>query len=106
MYVSNIINSYNSKCFDGNSCQESIFIGLYLQSFSLAKKKIVHYTSFDSRKRANAAYLIAAYSVSTCIIGSVMLHLHLFLTNDCWVCYKFLSLTITVVGLFLFMASI
>ena len=34
------------------------------QSFSLAKKKIVHYTSFDSRKRANAAYLIAAYSVS------------------------------------------
>lgn len=34
-----------------------------LKSFSLAKKKIVHYTSFDSRKRANAAYLIAAYSV-------------------------------------------
>ena len=37
---------------------------LPFQSFSLAKKKIVHYTSFDSRKRANAAYLIAAYSVS------------------------------------------
>lgn len=34
-----------------------------LKSFSLAKKKIVHYTSFDSRKRANAAYLIAAYSI-------------------------------------------
>lgn len=40
-----------------------LFLSL-LQSFSLAKKKIVHYTSFDSRKRANAAYLIAAYSVS------------------------------------------
>ena len=37
---------------------------LFLQSFSLAKKKIVHYTSFDARKRANAAFLIGAYSVS------------------------------------------
>lgn len=34
-----------------------------LKSFSLAKKKIIHYTSFDSRKRANAAYLIASYSI-------------------------------------------
>ncbi|EDV23417.1 uncharacterized protein TRIADDRAFT_27920 [Trichoplax adhaerens] len=34
-----------------------------LKSPTLAKKKIVHYTSYDSKKRANAAFLIAAYSV-------------------------------------------
>jgi len=34
-----------------------------LKSYSLSKKKIVHYTTLDSHKRANAAYLIAAYSV-------------------------------------------
>ncbi|XP_046353487.1 dual specificity protein phosphatase CDC14AB-like isoform X1 [Haliotis cracherodii] len=34
-----------------------------LKSFSLAKKKIVHYTSFDARKRANAAFLIASYAI-------------------------------------------
>ena len=34
-----------------------------LKSYSLSKKKIVHYTSLDSHKRANAAFLIAAYSV-------------------------------------------
>ncbi|CAH1775565.1 unnamed protein product [Owenia fusiformis] len=34
-----------------------------LKSFSLAKKKIVHYTSFDARKRANAATLIACYAI-------------------------------------------
>ncbi|XP_071799656.1 dual specificity protein phosphatase CDC14A-like isoform X2 [Asterias amurensis] len=34
-----------------------------LKSFSLAKKKIVHYTTFDAKKRANAAYLVGAYSV-------------------------------------------
>nr|XP_006812650.1 PREDICTED: dual specificity protein phosphatase CDC14A isoform X2 [Saccoglossus kowalevskii] len=34
-----------------------------LKSFSLNKKKIVHYTSFDARKRANAAFLIGAYSI-------------------------------------------
>ncbi|XP_070563938.1 dual specificity protein phosphatase CDC14A-like isoform X17 [Ptychodera flava] len=34
-----------------------------LKSFSLAKKKIVHFTSFDARKRANAAFLIGAYSI-------------------------------------------
>ncbi|XP_060088252.1 dual specificity protein phosphatase CDC14A isoform X2 [Heteronotia binoei] len=34
-----------------------------LKSFSLARKKIVHYTSSDQRKRANAAFLIGAYSV-------------------------------------------
>ncbi|XP_064626949.1 dual specificity protein phosphatase CDC14AB-like isoform X3 [Lineus longissimus] len=34
-----------------------------LKSFSLAKKKIVHYTSFDARKRANAACLIACYAI-------------------------------------------
>ena len=34
-----------------------------LKSFSLARKKIVHYTSYESRKRANAAFLIGAYQV-------------------------------------------
>jgi len=34
-----------------------------LKSFSLSKKKIVHYTSFDARKRANAAFLISCYAV-------------------------------------------
>ncbi|RDD47931.1 Dual specificity protein phosphatase CDC14A [Trichoplax sp. H2] len=34
-----------------------------LKSPTLAKKKIVHYTSYDSKKRANAAFLIAAYSI-------------------------------------------
>ncbi|XP_077133533.1 dual specificity protein phosphatase CDC14A isoform X1 [Ranitomeya variabilis] len=34
-----------------------------LKSFSLSRKKIVHYTSHDQRKRANAAFLIGAYAV-------------------------------------------
>ncbi|XP_014664776.1 PREDICTED: dual specificity protein phosphatase CDC14A-like [Priapulus caudatus] len=34
-----------------------------LKSFSLAKKKIVHYTTQDQRKRPNAAFLIGAYQV-------------------------------------------
>ncbi|CAG5120853.1 unnamed protein product [Candidula unifasciata] len=34
-----------------------------LKSFSLAKKRIVHYTSFDPHKRANAAFLIASYAI-------------------------------------------
>ncbi|XP_040215874.1 dual specificity protein phosphatase CDC14A isoform X2 [Rana temporaria] len=34
-----------------------------LKSFSLSRKKIVHYTSYDQRKRANAAFLIGAYTV-------------------------------------------
>ena len=34
-----------------------------LKSYTLAKKKIVHYTTNDPQKRANAAYLIASYAV-------------------------------------------
>ncbi|XP_042729776.1 dual specificity protein phosphatase CDC14A isoform X1 [Lagopus leucura] len=34
-----------------------------LKYFSLSRKKIVFYTSFDQRKRANAAFLIGAYAV-------------------------------------------
>ncbi|GLH16021.1 Dual specificity protein phosphatase CDC14A, partial [Gryllus bimaculatus] len=33
-----------------------------LKSFSLAKKKIVHYTTMDAQKRVNAAFLIASYA--------------------------------------------
>uniref|UniRef100_A0A3B5LEI8 protein-tyrosine-phosphatase n=1 Tax=Xiphophorus couchianus TaxID=32473 RepID=A0A3B5LEI8_9TELE len=35
-----------------------------LKSFTLTRKRIVHYTSFDQRKRANAAVLIGGYAVS------------------------------------------
>ncbi|CAK8688947.1 unnamed protein product [Clavelina lepadiformis] len=34
-----------------------------LKSITLAKKKIVHHTSFDARKRANAAFLVGAYQI-------------------------------------------
>ncbi|XP_072824220.1 dual specificity protein phosphatase CDC14A isoform X3 [Vicugna pacos] len=34
-----------------------------LKSYSLSRKKIVHYTCFDQRKRANAAFLMGAYAV-------------------------------------------
>ncbi|PWA30834.1 hypothetical protein CCH79_00017358, partial [Gambusia affinis] len=34
-----------------------------LKSFTMSRKKLVHFTSFDQKKRANAAFLIAAYSV-------------------------------------------
>ncbi|XP_014794735.1 PREDICTED: dual specificity protein phosphatase CDC14A isoform X2 [Calidris pugnax] len=34
-----------------------------LKYFSLSRKKIVYYTSFDQQKRANAAFLIGAYAV-------------------------------------------
>ncbi|XP_062462097.1 dual specificity protein phosphatase CDC14A isoform X2 [Pezoporus occidentalis] len=34
-----------------------------LKYFSLSRKKIVYYTNFDQRKRANAAFLIGAYAV-------------------------------------------
>ena len=35
-----------------------------LKSYSLARKKIIHYTSYESRKRANAACLMGCYAVS------------------------------------------
>lgn len=34
-----------------------------LKSFSLAKKRIVHYTSIDAKKRANAAVLVGCYEI-------------------------------------------
>lgn len=34
-----------------------------LKSYSLKSKKIVHYTTLDAHKRANAAFLISAYTV-------------------------------------------
>ena len=39
---------------------------LYLSlthAYTQGSKKIIHYASFDSRKRANAAYLIGSYMV-------------------------------------------
>ncbi|XP_023438340.2 dual specificity protein phosphatase CDC14A isoform X3 [Dasypus novemcinctus] len=43
-----------------------------LKSYSLSRKKIVHYTCFDQRKRANAAFLIGAYA--TLILWSSEAH--------------------------------
>lgn len=43
------------------SCDVSFFS---VQSFTLTRKRIVHYTSFDQRKRSNAAVLIGGYAVS------------------------------------------
>ncbi|XP_017538560.1 cell division cycle 14Aa isoform X1 [Pygocentrus nattereri] len=34
-----------------------------LKSFTLSRKRIIHYTSYDQQKRANAAFLIGAYAV-------------------------------------------
>ncbi|XP_075934285.1 dual specificity protein phosphatase CDC14AB-like [Anarhichas minor] len=34
-----------------------------LKSFTMSRKKLVHYTSYDQKKRANAALLIGAYAV-------------------------------------------
>uniref|UniRef100_A0A3B3UR65 protein-tyrosine-phosphatase n=1 Tax=Poecilia latipinna TaxID=48699 RepID=A0A3B3UR65_9TELE len=34
-----------------------------LKSFTMSRKKLVHFTSYDQKKRANAAFLVAAYSV-------------------------------------------
>ncbi|XP_021237165.1 dual specificity protein phosphatase CDC14B isoform X1 [Numida meleagris] len=34
-----------------------------LKSFSLIKKKIIHYTGFDRKKQANAAFLIGSYAI-------------------------------------------
>uniref|UniRef100_A0A667Y3T3 Dual specificity/tyrosine protein phosphatase N-terminal domain-containing protein n=1 Tax=Myripristis murdjan TaxID=586833 RepID=A0A667Y3T3_9TELE len=34
-----------------------------LKSFTMSRKKVVYYTSFDQKKRANAAVLIGAYAV-------------------------------------------
>ncbi|KAI4872945.1 hypothetical protein NFI96_023627 [Prochilodus magdalenae] len=43
-----------------------------LKSFTLTRRRIVHYTSFDQRKRANAAVLIGAFAVNTrCVMRGV-----------------------------------
>uniref|UniRef100_A0A8D2NRM0 CC14B phosphatase n=1 Tax=Zosterops lateralis melanops TaxID=1220523 RepID=A0A8D2NRM0_ZOSLA len=34
-----------------------------LKSFSLIRKKIIHYTGFDQKKQANAAFLIGSYAI-------------------------------------------
>nr|XP_024656107.1 dual specificity protein phosphatase CDC14AB-like isoform X2 [Maylandia zebra] len=34
-----------------------------LKSFTMSRKSLVHYTSYDQKKRANAAVLIGAYAV-------------------------------------------
>lgn len=46
-----------------------------LKSVSLSRKKIVHYTSFDQRKRANAAFLIGSYAVNNSNFKAALLFL-------------------------------
>ena len=41
-----------------------IIVLMHTHTHTQGTKKIIHYTSFDSRKRANAAYLIGSYLVS------------------------------------------
>ncbi|XP_066102842.1 dual specificity protein phosphatase CDC14A isoform X1 [Saccopteryx bilineata] len=52
----------NKKLKPRNTFKNIPFLGK-LESYSLSRKKIVHYTCFDQRKRANAAFLIGAYAV-------------------------------------------
>lgn len=42
-----------------------VFDSLSFQSFTMSRKKLVHFTSHDPKKRANAAVLIGAYAVNT-----------------------------------------
>ncbi|XP_075471606.1 dual specificity protein phosphatase CDC14A [Ascaphus truei] len=51
------------SCFSAAERNVSVISSSLFQSFSLSRKKIIHYTSFDQRKRANAAFLISAYAV-------------------------------------------
>lgn len=41
----------------------SVKLNKKLKSYALAQKKVVHYTSSDSKKRVNAAFLMGAYSI-------------------------------------------
>uniref|UniRef100_A0A8C3AEQ8 protein-tyrosine-phosphatase n=1 Tax=Cyclopterus lumpus TaxID=8103 RepID=A0A8C3AEQ8_CYCLU len=38
-------------------------VNMKLKSFTMSRKKLVHHTSYDQKKRANAALLISAYAV-------------------------------------------
>ena len=42
----------------------SLSLSLSALAWTQGQKKIIYYTSFDSRKRANAAYLVGSYMVS------------------------------------------
>ncbi|KAB0356021.1 hypothetical protein FD754_000177 [Muntiacus muntjak] len=53
-----------------------------LKSYSLSRKRIVHYTCFDQRKRANAAFLIGAYAACLFFILPLMIAIYLKLIID------------------------
>lgn len=57
---------YSCTCLQ---CNAFVFC---FQSFTLTRKRIVHYTSFDQRKRANAAVLIGAYAVSIPLLSVLL----------------------------------
>lgn len=52
-----------------------------IQSFSLIRKKIIHYTGFDQKKQANAAFLIGSYAVSIYIFTSAADSVNFFILN-------------------------
>lgn len=60
---------YSCTCLQ---CNAFVFC---FQSFTLTRKRIVHYTSFDQRKRANAAVLIGAYAVSIPLLSVLFVFL-------------------------------
>eukprot|EP00069_Balaena_mysticetus_P002662 bmy_16168T0 len=55
-------NGMTTDCYGDADCCGHYWASL-VTSYSLSRKKIVHYTCFDQRKRANAAFLIGAYAV-------------------------------------------
>ncbi|XP_049564355.1 dual specificity protein phosphatase CDC14A isoform X2 [Orcinus orca] len=55
-------NGMTTDCSGDADCCGRYWASL-VTSYSLSRKKIVHYTCFDQRKRANAAFLIGAYAV-------------------------------------------
>lgn len=78
---SNLQNSESTRVcqwWDAFSLRVSFSLS---QSFTLTRKRIIHYTSFDQRKRSNAAVLIGGYAVSPVILlimGNVVV------SGVCW----------------------
>lgn len=66
------------SALSGKEFTDSFNFILKLQSFTTSRKKLVHYTSYDQKKRANAAVLIGAYAVNIplCfhLLSSVVCH--------------------------------
>uniref|UniRef100_A0A3Q3LRL0 protein-tyrosine-phosphatase n=1 Tax=Mastacembelus armatus TaxID=205130 RepID=A0A3Q3LRL0_9TELE len=53
-----------------------------LKSFTMSRKKLVHFSSYDQKKRANAAVLIGAYAVNVFLFVHRLISLHVYIIND------------------------